>query len=134
MPTTRKPIDQHKINASYDQILKSDSASLKVLKVTKWALMRGGTFTAAELRRRFPNVSKPHSYRIVKEWRSVFGLTAPLHFRRGKEDRLAISTAKDKRTAALDIPPTQVPIYKESAPAADSTPRAAVSLASLLGD
>lgn len=64
------------------QFQPGDSSMLKMLKVTRWALLRGGTFTAPELQRRF-GTSKCMAYTYTAEWRKVFGREPPPRARPG---------------------------------------------------
>lgn len=54
-----------------------DSSMVKMAKVTRWALMRGGTFKAMELKERF-GCSRPMAYAYWRAWVQVFGYGPPL--------------------------------------------------------
>jgi hypothetical protein len=58
------------------QFQPGDSSMLKMLKVVRWALLRGGTFTPMELKRRF-GTTKCMAYSYHREWVKVFGHEPP---------------------------------------------------------
>jgi hypothetical protein len=64
------------------QFQPGDPSPLKMLKVVRWALQRGGTFTALELRARF-GTSKCMAYDYTRYWRQVFGDQPPPRARKG---------------------------------------------------
>lgn len=64
------------------QFQPGDPSPLKMLKVARWALLRGGTFTALELRARF-GTSKCMAYDYTRYWRQVFGTEPPPRARKG---------------------------------------------------
>jgi hypothetical protein len=58
------------------QFQPGDSSMLKMLKVTRWALLRGGTFKATELQARF-GCTRSMAYAYYYVWRKVFGDQPP---------------------------------------------------------
>jgi hypothetical protein len=58
------------------QFMPGDSAMLKMLKVTRWALLRGGTFKAGELQARF-GCSRSMAWSYYYAWVQVFGKEPP---------------------------------------------------------
>jgi hypothetical protein len=58
------------------QFLPGDSSMVKMLKVTRWALLRGGTFKAMELQARF-GCTRSMAYAYYYAWRKVFGDKSP---------------------------------------------------------
>lgn len=63
-------------NPALTQFQPGDTSMAKMLKVVRWALLRGGRFTPPELRRRF-GCSKTMAYSYHAEWRKVFGDQPP---------------------------------------------------------
>jgi hypothetical protein len=63
------------------QFQPGDPSPLKMLKVVRWALQRGGKFTALELQARF-GTSKCMAYDYTRYWRQVFGDQPPPRARR----------------------------------------------------
>jgi hypothetical protein len=72
MPKKTRPIGD-----AVTQFQPGDSSMVKMLKVTRWALLRGGTFTATELQDRFAT-TKSMAYTYTYAWRAVFGKAPPL--------------------------------------------------------
>lgn len=70
-------------NCDHTQFQPGDSAMLKMLKVTRWALLRGGTFKAGELQARF-GCSRSMAWSYYYAWRKVFGKEPPPRARQGK--------------------------------------------------
>lgn len=68
-------------NPELTQFQPGDSSMVKMLKVTRWALLRGGTFKPTELQKRF-GTSKSMAYSYTNAWRQVFGTQPPPRARR----------------------------------------------------
>lgn len=88
-----------------------ESVSLKTLRIVKWALERGGKFTAKEVQRQF-RLSKSKAYLVTAEWRKVFGSEPP---KRGRKPSKAELQQEQAELTASQVAPgdvhqtTQVP-------------------------
>lgn len=83
------------------QFQPGDSAMTKMLKVTRWALQRGGRFTAPELMARF-GTTKSMAYAYTKQWRAVFGTEPPPRASRYAHKNGLPPSPKGKPKVSLD--------------------------------
>lgn len=68
---------QRPVGDEVTQFHPGDSSMVKMMKVTRWALLRGGTFKAGELQARF-GCTRSMAYVYYYAWRQVFGDQPPM--------------------------------------------------------